>query len=231
MLGGENMRTQNFSILGLLFVSLSMVGLPTSASTPAEETVCDPLMAEGTTPGLYGLCIAFCEAQDLASEDYPVTDEELAALQENAPSGNILDAYNNIKKADDPDMPCIVVDSSCPCWTEGELAAIDGMIPDANGFLDCEQQTNPDTGIVDVASTAEVEILNTDPPRQRLSILATATNTISPEEGNIQRCIYRNNQVSPTESRFLDVGQGTLTPGQAAACVEEVFAHCNPSPL
>jgi hypothetical protein len=225
------MKVYRSSILGLLFLSLSMVGLTATAATPAVETVCDPLNEDGVTPGLYGLCLAFCEAQDLASEDYPISDEELAILMGNAPSGSILNTYNTIKKEADPDMPCIVVDSTCPCWTEGELAAIDGMIPDANGFLDCEQQTNPDTGIVDAASTAEVEILNTDPPRQRLSILATATNTINPEEGNIQRCIYRNNQVSPTESRFLDVGQGTLTPGQAAACVEEVFAHCNPSPL
>jgi hypothetical protein len=209
-----------------------MAGLTAMASTPdgetpAVETVCDPLNADDVTNGLYGLCLAFCEAQDIADEEVPITDEELAILQDTPPSGSILDTYNTIKNASDPDMPCIVVDSSCPCWTEDELAAIDGMIPDANGLLDCEQQTNPDTGIIEVAFTAEVELLDTDPPRQRLSILASAANIISPN-GNIQRCRYRNNQVSPPESRFLDAGQGTMTPGQAAACVEEVVAHCNP---
>jgi hypothetical protein len=205
MLGGENMRTQNFSILGLLFVSLSMVGLPTSASTPAEETVCDPLMAEGTTPGLYGLCIAFCEAHDLASEDYPVTDEELAALQENAPSGNILDAYNNIKKADDPDMPCIVVDSSCPCWMAEELAAIDGVILGVSENLRCDVRLEDGFARIDEFQTPV-------PGQPQLFTLAAATE-------QVLRCSYLSNQVP-------DQGTLNISPGQAAACVQQISDHC-----
>jgi len=110
-----------------------MAGLTAMASTPdgetpAVETVCDPLNADDVTDGLYGLCLAFCGAQDIASEDYPITDEELATLLDNPPSGSILNTYNTLKKASDPDMPCVVVDSSCPCWTEQELAAIDIFI-------------------------------------------------------------------------------------------------------
>ena len=37
--------------------------------TPAEEQVCDPLRADGVTKGLYGLCVAFCEAHDIADSD------------------------------------------------------------------------------------------------------------------------------------------------------------------
>ena len=163
------MRAHRFSILGLLFVSLSMVGLTATASTPdgktpAVETVCDPLMADGVTHGLYGLCLAFCEAQDIASEDYPITDEELAILQGTPPSGSILNAYNTLKIASDPDMPCIVVDSICPCWTEEELAAIDGMIPGGTGFPDCNIQ--PDVGL---AIAAEVEVIG-ELQQQQLSI-------------------------------------------------------------
>jgi hypothetical protein len=165
-------------------------------------------MADDVTQGLYGLCLAFCEAQDLASEDYPITDEELAILQDTPPSGGILETYNTLKTASDPDMPCIVVDSTCPCWTEGELAAIDGMIPGANGFLDCD--IRPDEGF---ALAAEVEILTSG--QQRLSILASASE-------QFRRCDYRNNQGDPTLRRFLD-----LTPGQAAVCVQQVTDHCS----
>lgn len=193
-----------------------MVGLTATAytpdgETPAVETVCDPLTAEGVSQGLYGLCLAFCEAQDIASEDYPITDEELAILQGTPPSGNILNAYNTLKIASDPDMPCIVVDSICPCWAEEELAAIDGMISGGTGFPDCNIQ--PEVGL---AIAAEVEVIG-ELQQQQLSILAAARNT----EG-FRRCEYRNNQVSPTEKRFLEV-----TPGQAAVCQQQVTDHCS----
>jgi hypothetical protein len=108
-------------------------------------------------------------------------------------------------------MPCIVVDSICPCWTEEELAAIDGMIPGGTGFPDCNIQ--PDVGL---AIAAEVEVIGElqQPP---LSILAAARNT-----EQYRRCEYRNNQVSPTEKRFLEV-----TPGQAAVCQQQVTDHCS----
>jgi hypothetical protein len=32
--------------------------------TPVNEGVCDELMESGITKGLFGLCVAFCEAQD-----------------------------------------------------------------------------------------------------------------------------------------------------------------------
>jgi hypothetical protein len=164
------MTTYKFSILGLLFASLSMVGAVATASTsdgqtPAEETVCDPLMADDVSQGLYGLCLAFCEAQDIANEELPITDGEFAILQDTPPSGSILASYNQIKTATDPDMPCIVVDSTCPCWTDEELAAIDGTAPDGTNMADtlCTLLTDS-TGIVDSATAIEVD------------------NTVSPQE-------------------------------------------------
>jgi hypothetical protein len=225
MLGGESIRTQKFSILGLLFVSLSMVGLAATASTPdggTPETVCDPLKADNVTQGLYGLCLAFCEAQDIADEELPITDDELAALAGTPPSGSILNSYNMIKKTTDPNMPCIVVDSTCPCWTDEELAWIDGTAPDGMNMADtlCVQLTDPQ-GMVDRATAIEVD--NTVLPLGRIG--AAAGNKINPN-GNIQRCSYSNTQVTPGISRLLDAGQGTLTPGQAAVCLEEVIARC-----
>ncbi len=66
--------------------------------TPANEGVCDVLQADGTTKGLYGLCVAFCEAQDHASLDYPITGDDLDALMNMKPGGKILANYN--KKRD-----------------------------------------------------------------------------------------------------------------------------------
>ncbi len=73
--------------------------------TPAEEMVCDQL--KGGTPGLYGLCVAYCEAQDF--------EEMLQQAKAGGnPGGKILDRYRAKMTASDPDMPCIVSASTCP---------------------------------------------------------------------------------------------------------------------
>lgn len=77
--------------------------------TPANEGVCNPL--QGGTGGLYGLCVAYCEAQDLDV----VGDKE-------TPNNKILTNYRKKMQVGDPDMPCI--QTQCPCWTNEELAAI-----------------------------------------------------------------------------------------------------------
>ena len=50
------------------FVALATISGSANALTPdgetlANEGVCDVL--QGGSPGLYGLCVAYCEAQDL----------------------------------------------------------------------------------------------------------------------------------------------------------------------
>jgi hypothetical protein len=77
--------------------------------TPANEGVCD--VVQGGTPGLYGLCVAYCEAQDLDL----VGDKE-------PPNTKILANYRKKMRAGDPDMPCVQV--PCPCWTQAELTSI-----------------------------------------------------------------------------------------------------------
>jgi hypothetical protein len=81
--------------------------------TPANEGVCDVL--QGGTPGLYGLCVAYCEAQDLDTFD------------KGPPNVRILANYRKKMKTGDPDMPCLQV--PCPCWSDEEFASItsDGM--------------------------------------------------------------------------------------------------------
>ena len=65
----------------------------------ADEGVCDELL--DATPGLYELCVAFCEARDLS------------------PDSRLMDVYERIRRADDPDLPCV-----CPCWSREELESI-----------------------------------------------------------------------------------------------------------
>ena len=72
------MMNSNMTLTKPLFSALSLmaflllIAAPGFASTPdgmtpAEESVCDEL--HEATPGLFGLCVAYCEAQDCDFED------------------------------------------------------------------------------------------------------------------------------------------------------------------
>jgi len=98
-----------FLVAGLVAASPVIAETP-DGETPANEGACDVLKTNAT-PGLYGLCVAYCEAQDLDI----VGDKE-------TPNNKILANYNKKKQASDPDMPCVKV--PCPCWTEAEFAAV-----------------------------------------------------------------------------------------------------------
>ncbi len=95
-------------IIAGLFSATVVVAQTPDGETPANEGVCDSLI--GATPGLYGLCNAYCEAQDLDSFD------------KNPPNEKILANYRKKMNAGDPDMPCIQV--PCPCYSAEELDSI-----------------------------------------------------------------------------------------------------------
>ncbi len=79
--------------LGLLMAAPAVAQTPDGA-TPANEGVCDDL--KGFTPGLYGLSVAFCEAQDRAALSKPITEEDLELLEDSVPSGRILANYRDV---------------------------------------------------------------------------------------------------------------------------------------
>jgi hypothetical protein len=91
--------------------------------TPAEEDVCDELKY-GATKGLYGLCVAFCEAQDSECvPDYGAEDPYAGCEMRDR---RILENYNRKKKDGDPDMPCLPSagedpEYACPCWGQDQL--------------------------------------------------------------------------------------------------------------
>jgi hypothetical protein len=89
----------------------------TAMAGPPTDGVCGEL--KGGTPGLFGLCVAFCEAQDLG--DAPESKQSAFSL---------LAAYEARRGAEDPEMPCLDSTSStkpqppaaeCDCFTTDEL--------------------------------------------------------------------------------------------------------------
>ena len=197
--------------LGSLLTAPVIAQTP-DGQTPAEETVCDPIKADGVTKGLYGLCVAFCEAQDQADAGTPITEGDLELLEGNAPSGRILANYNKRKQETDPAMPCIMVEEPCPCWTQAELEAIDGV--GTNGFNFQCNRTVPDTvgfifgqqiqeGIPFAIATAFSDSERTPPIFRDL-------------------CQYTNRQITPTVFRSL-----SLSPEEASSCLAAVKERCD----
>lgn len=95
-----------------------------SRSTPASENVCAPL--KGSKGGLYGLCTAFCKAQD-GSATYDPSTNTLTFDENFKPSSRkLLEKYNERAKAvGGPPMPCVnVVQNECPCWTSEQLSQV-----------------------------------------------------------------------------------------------------------
>ncbi|TNF31937.1 MAG: hypothetical protein EP319_00690 [Deltaproteobacteria bacterium] len=91
-----------------------------STDTPAQESVCDELT--GATPGLYGLCVAYCEAQDGPEVIY----DDLTLVEQNVstPHRKILENYDKKRRDEDPRMPCVSYQTTCPVWSKEELEAI-----------------------------------------------------------------------------------------------------------
>jgi len=99
--------------IGLIAFAPPLLASTPDGETPAVESVCDDL--QGGTPGLYGLCIAYCEAQDLDDIDFTNLENSKKA----APNRKILENYRKKMKPGDTDMPCLA--APCPCWDETEL--------------------------------------------------------------------------------------------------------------
>ena len=128
-------HAREFSLLGLLFVCLSMywptvLAQTPDGETPANEGVCDSLI--GLTPGLYGLCVAFCEAQDCEATLDPITHEVTFDEACGPSNPKLLENYNKRKQPGDRTMPCLNISeppmpSECICWTEPEMDSIAEM--------------------------------------------------------------------------------------------------------
>ncbi len=193
----------------MLLLAAPAVAQTPDGQTPAEETVCDPLMAGGVTKGLYGLCVAFCEAQDHVSVGTPITEAELEMLADAAPSRRILANYNKKKQATDPPMPCILVEEPCPCWSNAELESIEGLAPN-NDIINLL--------CTDFTSNFRLIFTQEGPPIQIALTFQTANQFI---------CAYENTQTVPSISRNLSTSQNTLTFAEGAICADQLLSHCD----
>ena len=194
--------------LGGFALTPTMAQTP-DGQTPANEGVCDDLKADGITKGLYGLCVAFCEGQDHASLSEPITQQELDALADAAPSGKILANYNKKKQPGDPDMPCIKVQEPCPCWTEEEFLTVTQAAVDEQGIATCS--TN-------FFGTGELYFLFDNKPPQNM---AYAWERLF--EANGHRCQYFENLGDPAGI----VRVFRITPEEFASCRDRIIARQN----
>ena len=186
---------------------LTAVAQTPDGTTPANEGVCDVL--QGATPGLYGLCVAFCEAQDWADADAPITEAEHDMLALKAPSGRILSAYNKRRTTADIDMPCIKVQEPCPCWSADELALVDGYYSDgATAITSCHNYTEPPYTWQGLDQRGGPVVVTRAGP--------------SPGGYADGYCMYRGEGGA---SRALFVTNGTLTPDEADACYSQHQLH------
>ena len=186
--------------------------------TPANEGVCDAL--QGLTPGLYGLCVAFCEAQDFASLESALATNDLEALEDAAPSGRLLANYNKKMKEGDPPMPCIRVIEPCPCWTADELAAVDGLRTDGNLFP-TKNCLNPTDNIPN-GTFQGISAFGGSPYEIEQSRAADGTNPYSFLHGY---CLLHLADLNATFFTFLSVDEGTLTPAEADSCAAAHQTH------
>ena len=227
------MRKVSITFFAVLFVSFSMFGLTAKAQTPdgqtpAQESVCDPLKADGVTKGLYGICVAFCEAHDTASPETPITPEDLERLKEQAPSGRILAAYNKKKQETDPNMPCINIDHTnpnpvCPCWLSDQLYAI---ATDEYGNPNLEAYCASTSGVCQ-----EPPYDSTDPT----SCVRGVFDGRSPETfaiadllnpANPASCSYRENNAILTIKVGDILDSETVTVDQIEECLSQVNSIC-----
>jgi len=103
------------------------------SQTPAGEGVCDLLNDEGVTKGLYGLCLAFCGEQDLTSSELQMMEKNRESIPSGRPEEQLLEKYNEIKKAEDSKIPCAEpAEGECLCFSEDKFGAM------SDGFRDVE---------------------------------------------------------------------------------------------
>lgn len=203
-------------------VALSLFGLPALAQTPdgqtpSSETWCDGLKGDGANKALYGLCVAYCEAQDYSAGATKKSYEK------------ILENYKKIQaKVNGPDMPCpsagarSAPEPSCPCWTAAEASAVDGLLSDSSIAQGWPAPTsspwacsaNPENSWIQEANSTITEV----------SYIQTVDSNST--WGTIRRCVYR--KMVPGEnpaSVALSVEFGTLTPEEHAACKADLLAR------
>ena len=167
----------SFAMLGLVLTAgLASTTVAVAADTPdgltpANEGICNNLKTNAT-PALYGLCVAYCEAQDL-----DITDKD-------PPKTKILENYRKRMQAGDPDMPC--VNAPCPCWSNAQFSAIT-----SDGVAAACLRTSSTIQLIDNVPSDFERYAFADTSRNRCAYI---DRTLTPQTVNFQ-------SVTPTEAQ------------------------------
>jgi hypothetical protein len=118
---------RNLSIWVVLTFAFSVFAVNAVAQTPdgmtpAEENICDQLKVDGVSKGLYGLCVAYCEAIDGPAEI--IKSVEGFEKSAKPPNSILFDLYESKRGEDDPGLPCVNYEGDCPVWSLEELHRI-----------------------------------------------------------------------------------------------------------
>lgn len=181
----------------------------------------------GGTKGLYGLCVAFCAQRDQSN----VNMNDIQSVRSAAPNLELLTAYNDRKTESDPDMPCMIDDdgdsddggeppppvTSCGCWSDDELLAIDGVLDPIPGMAPdaiCTSNQN-ENGIYE-AQIYEGYNLGAD-----LELVGTSAFAYASPDGSdtAQGCMFR----SPTAG---DRNFPLERRAEAEYCMQAIVAQC-----
>jgi hypothetical protein len=227
--------TKRTLVQGLLVAAVSglLAGVALAKTpdgeTPAEESVCDALQQDGVTAGLYGLCVAFCEAQDW---------DDMSCMDDGDPldcgpgksAGKLLENYDNKKTSSDPNMPCIVSGSECPCWNAVEFCGEPGVNCFQAG-LDADWSTLDELFLYGPAECVERDICqNGDTsPRTGVFDVAQCADQIVPNVGD--ESIFEMAHVAVGYTGFTYVCQGqrrdlTDRVSVSAVITEETYEAC-----
>ncbi len=91
-----------FVLIG--FLSFGDANAQRGSNQPAHmDETCGVLKGKDGTPGLYGLCVAFCSDRDQSNVDL----NDIASVKAAAPRIETLRRYNALKRNHDPDMLCM----------------------------------------------------------------------------------------------------------------------------
>lgn len=202
-------------LCSLAVLTLSWFGSPAYAQTrgtPAVEGECGVLKEDGVTPGLFGLCVAYCKGSAGASG-----------------RARVLENYNRRRKDTDPRMPCLYTSAPtpppvpdpgpiaqpCPCWTAVQADAVDGILSDGSPAAGWSAKGGPDV----CAAMPDFSFINessfTLPER---TFIRTANVTSQ------QDCQYLSMVGGVFVDKHLSVPD-SLTEAQLAACTADVLAR------
>lgn len=178
-------------------------------SRTPKTKVCDPLK-ESSTPGLYGMCLKYCEARDVPAlfaegKVSAKKAERFAKRQE-----RVLERYNSTKTAADPDMPCISQEI-CPCWSSSQASL--SFWNDKSAQPICGSQDQGDFRLSEIGTNAAID----DPEYTRMQAISFS------EDGGATFTHYCANEDASTTTSMMEQINDT----EAIICATQVQTACN----